>query len=114
MFPNFSLDSHYDENGKPKRKYRVRWQRWSRKSLAVCYDEMSGEVFVDELIQEKNKLILHKKNVSLSKYTKKISKTMGKIKYVIRKYYLFFIINFCVDGKLFDMQALKFEVRKNG
>lgn len=109
LFGNINVPSHYNQNYIPKRTYRFRWQSWNRKSIAVNYDEENNIVAsVDYLYQRKNKLLLKRTNVALRDILK--SKN-SKIRFTLRKYFLFFISNVFVDGKLFDLSALKHELR---
>ncbi len=113
LFGIINQPSHYDENGIPTRKYRFKWRRWNRRSLAVIYDENSNTVsHVDELYQKSNSLSLKKSTLNLSRITKKYRPALPSLIYNLRKYYLFFASNAFVDGKLFDMQALKSELGK--
>lgn len=111
LFPSFSVDSHF-KNGISTRKYRFKWRRWNRKSLAVNYDGSTGEITIDELYMRKNQLKCKRKNASLDKYIRKSNKRRGKLVYTFRKYWLFLMSNAFVDGKLFDMKALKMELKK--
>ena len=115
FFPSFNLDSHYNSDGISTRKYRFRWQRWNRKSLAVIYDEDNNKISrIDELYYTDKCLKLHKSGVSISKYTKQRNTKLDNIIYTMRKYLLFFISNAFVDGKIFDLNALYAERKKNG
>lgn len=109
LFGNIDQPSHYDEKGVAKRTYRFKWQRWNRKSLAIHYDEESDTISADELYQKKDTLLCKKSNVELKKFSGLKRKN---IVYAIRKYSLFFVSNFFVDGKLFDIAALKHELRR--
>ena len=111
MFPDFALDSHF-ENGIPTRKYRFKWRRWNRKSIAVNYNEKTGTITVDELYMKKNQLICKKKNISPYRYSRIVDKKWGRLVYAFRKYWLFFMSNIFVDGKIFDINALKMELNK--
>lgn len=114
LFGDINQLSHYDANGVPKRKYRVKWQKWSRKSLAITYDEISNSVVgVEELYQAKNTLYITRKKVSMNKIEKQYNGIFTKLRYVIRKYYLFFLCNSFVDRKLFDFNVLWCEMKKN-
>lgn len=110
LFSNINQLSHYDSKGVPQRKYRFKWQSWNRESLAVNYDAQSGAVTVDLLYQKQNVLSLKKENIQIEKF--KLKSTNNSIVYFFRKYYLFFISNFCVDGKLFDFNAVRSEIKK--
>ena len=112
LFANIDQPSHFDENGKAKREYRFKWQKWNRTSLAINYDENNGKISVSELYQQKNKLCCKKENVEIGKYCKKYNSSIARLIYVIRKYYLFFISNSFVNGKIFDLNALKCELKK--
>ncbi|MBE6718385.1 MAG: CapA family protein [Ruminococcaceae bacterium] len=115
LFGDINQPSHYDENGVSKRKYRVKWQGWSRKSLAVTYDEVTNTVIdVEELYQTKNVLHSTGKKVDMRKITKCYTGKFSKLRYIFRKYYLFFVSNSFVDQKVFDLNALRSEVKKNG
>lgn len=110
LFGNINLFSHYDQNRVPKRKYRFKWQSWNKKSFAVKYDEIENEVVsIDLLYQKKNKLVCVKSNVSPNKLVRE--KKFNSLIFTLRKYYLFFISNFLVDGKIFDVKALIHEMR---
>ena len=110
LFGNINQPSHYDKNGVPRRIYRFKWQHWNRKSLVVNYDEEKNKICIDELYQKKNILFCKKRNVDIKKYS--TLKKQKKGTYIIRKYALFFASNFFVDGKIFDMNALKMELSK--
>lgn len=110
LFPNINQPSHYTQAGRPTRTYRFKWQHWNRKSLAVMFDEKSKTVQVDELYQKQNCLLCRKKAVPLTRYTK--LKRGANVLYALRKYYLFFVSNVFVDGKLFDLGAVKAERNK--
>lgn len=111
LFGNINTPSHFDENFVPQRVYRVKWQSWNRRAVAVNYDEEKNEVkSIDFLYQKKNTLICDKQNISIKKLMKKGSR-LSKFQFMFRKYYLFFVSNFFVDGKLFDMTAIKHELR---
>ena len=112
LFGNICTPSHYDKTYNPQRIYRFRWQSWNRKTIAVNYDEENNVVeSVDYLYQRKNILICKKKNVALDKILKKKIR-FPKIKFYLRKYFLFLASNAFVDGKLFDLSALKHEMRR--
>lgn len=112
LFGNICVQSHYDHNYIPQRIYRFKWQSWNRKTIAVNYDEKNNAVeSVDCLYQRKNNLICKKENVSLDKIIKKKIR-FSKIKFYLRKYFLFFASNIFVDGKLFDLSAIKHELRR--
>lgn len=114
LFGDINQPSHYDENGVPCRVYRFKWQKWNRKSLAVTYDEITNAVVnVEELYQSKNILHSTKKITALNKITRIYTRGFPKIKYILRKYWLFFASNSFVDGKVFDFNALSCEVKKN-
>ena len=111
LFGNINTPSHYDRNYIPKRIYRFKWQYWNRKSIAVNYDEERNVVYsIDYLYQRKNKLICKKQNLKPEKICKSKRKK-SKIKFLFRKYFLFFASNIFVDGKLFDLSAVKHELR---
>ncbi|MBE6755892.1 MAG: CapA family protein [Clostridia bacterium] len=110
LFGNINQPSHYDDNGVPKRIYRFKWQSWNRKSLAINYDEITGNITIDELYQKANTLFCKNKNVRIEKYGD--LKKNRKLTYIFRKYFLFAASNAFVDGKLFDMQAVKMEMSK--
>lgn len=108
LFGNINQPSHFDENGKPQRVYRFKWQSWNRKSLAINYDEVDNSITVDVLYQKKNTLLCKKKNVKPDIFL--VKKNTKNTVYTIRKYGLFFFSNFMVDGKLFDIDAIKHEI----
>lgn len=114
LFGNISVASHYDENYTSQRVYRFKWQRWNRKSVAVNYDEETNAVTsIDYLYQKKNMLMCKKRNISPDRFIKethRLGKFVG-LRFKLRKYYLFFVSNVFVDGKLFDMSAIKHELR---
>lgn len=111
LFPNFALDSHF-ANGIATRKYRFKWRHWNRESIAINYDEKAGTVTLDELYMQKNQLICKRKNISPDKYSRIVSRSWCKIVYTLRKYWLFLVSNSFVDGKLFDINALKMELNR--
>lgn len=112
LFNNFNLDSHYNSAGKPARKYRLRWSKWNRSSLAVCFDTKTKKILnVDLLYQKKNTLIVKKANYDIKNLREK-NNLLAKIRYTFRKYWLFFKSNSFVDGKIFDLNALWRELRK--
>ncbi|MBO5232134.1 MAG: CapA family protein [Clostridia bacterium] len=112
FFNNFNLDSHYNSEGKAAERYRLRWGKWNRKSLAVTFDETVKRVkSVDLLYQKKNTLTLKKANYDVKKLREK-NKFLAKIRFFFRKYWLFFKSNSFVDGKIFDFNALGRELRK--
>lgn len=113
LFPNFSLKSHFDKNGVSHRTYRLKWQHWNRKSIAIIYDEEKNTIsYIDELYQKGNTLICKATKVPIEKYLKIKSKAVAKFIFLFRKYILFFISNFLVDGKLFDIDAIVAERNK--
>lgn len=115
IFPSFSVSSHFDENGISHRKYRFNWRKWNNKGIAVKYDETSNKlVAIDELFYDKNVLKCTKYNVPVDKYItmNRQNKGIAKIRFAFRKYWLFFVSNSFVDGKIFDLNALKSELRK--
>lgn len=110
LFPNFALPSHFNNSGQPQRVYRFKWQSWNRKSLAIIYDPDNNSIsHIDELYQKRNKLLLKKSNVSVKKYMKHKNRYISNLVYFLRKYFLFFISNLCVDGKFFDLNAIAME-----
>lgn len=111
LFGDISLPSHYDETLTATRTYRVKWQKWNRKSIAVIYDdEINRVVSIDALYQKGNKLTCVKRNIKKETLICKNERFSNMI-YKLRKYYLFFVSNMFVDGKLFDINALKHELR---
>lgn len=110
LFGNINLPSHFDCNGIANRVYRIKWHPWNRRSLAIRYDEVNHTIAVDELYQKNNTLFCKKKNAELGKYSA-LPKGSNLI-YAFRKYFLFFVSNAFVDGKLFDLSALKHELRR--
>lgn len=110
LFGDINLPSHYDQDQQPRRTYRIQWQPWHRKSLAINYDERTGNITVDELYQQKNTLICKKQNVSAHKYA--LPKGKKRVTYMMRKYMTFLLSNAFVDGKVFDLQAVKMEMSK--
>ncbi|MBE7001283.1 MAG: CapA family protein [Ruminococcaceae bacterium] len=114
LFADINQPSHYDENGNPKRIYRFKWQKWNRKSLAVTYDETNNTITaVEELYQSANELRLSKK-IQLHGIVKKYTGNLSNVRYLFRKYWLFFVSNSFVDGKLFDFGAIRSELKENG
>ncbi len=115
IFPSFNVPSHFDEKGVAHRKYRFKWRRWNNKGVAVKYDERCNKLIaVDELCFENNVLKCTKHNVSVTKYISMNRQNIrfAKIRFAFRKYWLFFVSNSFVDGKIFDFNALKSELRK--
>lgn len=113
LFPNFSLPSHFDNNGVSHRTYRLKWQHWNRKSIAIIYDEEKNTIsHIDELYQKNNTLICKALGVSVDKYLKVKNFSLSNFKYLFRKYFLFFLSNFLVNGKLFDIDAIAAERNK--
>lgn len=110
LFPNFNVESHFDETGKPTRKYRNKWQKWNNESLAVTIDNTLAVVKVDLLYMKRNTLVCLKKDYDLNKL--KYRDEFSNLKYRIRKYFLFFASNMFVDGKLIDIKAFFAELRK--
>lgn len=111
LFGNINQPSHFDDSGVAKRIYRFKWQNWNRQTIAVNYNEVANTISIDELYQKKNVLLCKRRNVSVKKYKeKKINKN---ILYLLRKYGLFFASNSFVDGKIFDIAALKHELRRD-
>lgn len=112
LFGDINTPSHYNENQTASRIYRFRWQKWNRKSIAVVYDEEKNTVVhIDSLYQKGNRLICKKENIANNLLGCK-NKQIGNLLYKFRKYYLFFISNTFVDGKIFDFTALKHELRR--
>ncbi len=112
LFPSINQPSHYDSEGNPTRIYRFKWQKWNRMSYAVNLNEDTLEMKIDELIQKNNTLYLNKQYSIDDLINKRC--LQNRVVYVSRKYWLFFISNFMVDGKLFDFNAIKQEFAKNG
>lgn len=111
IFTNINVSSHYDESGNATRKYRFKWQRWNRKSISVTYDEKTNKVVkIDSLYQKKNKLICVKEGISKDSLLRKNIR-LSNLKYKLRKYYLFIASNMFVDGKIFDISAIKHELK---
>lgn len=109
LFPPINQDSHYDKYGVSTRKYRFKWKRWNRESLAVTVDDMANIINVESLYQIKG--VLHKKGNHV------VEALVGKRKasrivYYFRKYWLFLASNTFVDGKLIDIAAVKSELKK--
>lgn len=115
IFPPFSVPSHFDEKGIAHRQYRFNWRRWNNKGLAVLFDEREKKLFrIDELYFKNNTLKCITKGVHLSKYLSMIHprNRKGLFQLALRKYWLFLVSNTFVDGKLFDLNALKAEITK--
>lgn len=115
IFPSFNVDSHYNTAGISTRKYRFNWRSWNNVGLAIIFDNETNNLkSIDVLKFNHNKLYLKKENVSVKEFVNmgKMNTSLAKLQFAFRKYWLFFISNFCVDGKLFDINALKFELRK--
>ncbi|MBE6601955.1 MAG: CapA family protein [Ruminococcaceae bacterium] len=112
LFGNINQPSHYDEKGVAKRKYRFKWRKWNRTSLAVTYDERTDRITVDKLYQKKNTLTCVAKDVPLRKYQGVKNRHLAKLVFRFRKYYLFLVSNSFVDGKLFDLNAFRSELRR--
>ncbi len=110
LFGNINQPSHYDNNGIAKRTYRFKWQRWNRKSFAINYDEENDAISIDELYQKRNILLCKKQNINIRKHSN--VNRQKKLTYIFRKYALFFVSNMFVDGKIFDVDSLKHELRK--
>lgn len=112
LFSNFNLPSHYDGQGNPTSKYRLRFQSWNRKSLAIVFDEKEKKIVsVDELKQKRNTLHCVRRQTNINKFSPK-PHVLANIMYTLRKYYLFFVSNSFVDGKLFDFDVLMRELKK--
>jgi len=110
LFGVIDQPSHFNELGEPTRNYRFKWQAWNRESLAVRFDETTGDISVDILYQRKNTLVCKKENVEIERYMK--TKRLANLVYAFRKYYLFFVSNAFTDGHIFDMNALKCELKR--
>ncbi len=112
LFSNINVQSHFDENNVSHRKYRFKWQKWNRKSIAVVYDEQQNKIVkVDQLYQKGNTLFCKKSNIPLKKLVYKSNKFRQMV-YKFRKYWLFFASNCFVEGKIFDLKAFKHELRR--
>lgn len=109
LFANINQPSHYDNNGVAKRIYRFRWQYWNRKSLAINYDEVTDSISLDVLYQKRDVLFCKIRNASIKNFSDLRPRSTL---YKIRKYVLFLASNLFADGKLFDLNALKMELRK--
>ena len=115
IFPPFSLDCFYDNEGISHRRYRFKWRKWNNRGLAVVYDEKNKTMIkVDELYYDNNMLYCTQQDVPQSKYmlANAIRPIFAKFQFKLRKYWLFFVSNSFVDGKLFDITALKSELKK--
>ena len=113
IFPSFSVKSHHDKNGIPKRTYRFNWRRWNNKGLAVIFDEKKNTVNrIDITKFVNNRLKCYKKGIPLNYLNPRRPSIFYRIQYVIRKYWLFVVSNSFVDGKLFDFNAIKQEFVK--
>ncbi len=111
LFGKINQPSHYDANGIARRVYRFNWQSWNRKSLAVTYDSASGQVTgIDRLYQRGNTLVCRKANILPAKLKKLCRYSGSDLLFRLRKYYLFFVSNAFVDGKLFDINAVRNEL----
>lgn len=111
LFGNMNQYSHFDNCNVPHRKYRIRWQKWNRQSLAVVYNDDEKKVEkVTVLYQNRQGLVSEVPLKALRFYKNKWSCLHG-IQYRLRKYYLFFVSNVFTDGKLFDMSAVIEELR---
>ena len=73
----------------------------------------TNEITIDELYMRNNTLICKMKNVDPEKYKRIINPKWHKFVFRFRKYWLFLISNAFVDGKIFDMKALKMELKNN-
>ena len=115
IFPSFNLPSFFDKDGIPHRKYRFKWRKWNNKGLSIIYDEVNKKLLrIDELYFHNNTLRCIHHNITLNKYllVNAISPGLARIQFLWRKYWLFLISNCFVDGKLFDINALKAELKK--
>lgn len=110
LFPPINQPSHYDSNGRPTRIYRFKWQKWNRKSYAVTIDDNAQVIKVETLVQTKDSVLKSTGDVDINRLI--LKKDYPKWVYRFRKYYLFFISNCFVDGKLFDIKAIKAEMNK--
>ena len=61
--------------------------------------------------QKGNTLVCKKENMPFKQA--KISGKISRLKYLFRKYWLFFVSNAFVDGKLFDLNAIRMELKKS-
>ena len=112
LFGNIQLPSHYDENGLFARIYRLKWQKWNRKSIAVTWDEDKNQVVqIDALYQKGDTLFCAKENISKESLMYRHT-WVHDVVYKFRKYYLFLVSNMFVDRKVFDVTALKHELRR--
>lgn len=113
IFPPFSIDCNFDENGISQRRYRFKWQSWNNTGLAVVYDDVSNKVIrIEKLKFIKNTLVCDNKNLPISDLKFRSNSILCRLVFVFRKYWLFFVSNSFVDGKLFDINALKQELHK--
>lgn len=110
VFPDFEVDSFYDEKNNPTRKYRKRQLKHNTISYGVKFDTRVGRVVgVDRLIF--HNLLLRKIGfLDLKAEPEKIPSVIVKMIKQIRKYQSFVWSNVFVDGRLFDLNALMHEV----
>ncbi len=110
FFPNHSLDSHYDENGVPHRRWHARWCRWNRESLAIVFDEEKCVIDHIERLYMTKEGIVSPKKVKLQNYLN--MKNISPLRFALRKYFMFIKSNSFVEKKLFDIDALKNELKR--
>lgn len=111
VFPPINQPSHYNVFGKPTRTYRFNWCKWNRISYAVTVNNEAQVTSIHKLYQTKKNVVLDNGKVELQDLLRK--KKIPSIVYLLRKYWLFFVSNTFVDGKIIDLGAVKAEL-KNG
>lgn len=111
IFPYLNIDSYYDEKGIPLRKYRIKPLSWNKESYAIYYDEKIGEVDHVDCLYFTNGVLKRLKTVSFAEL-KKGKVQGGNLRFTLRKYASFLVSNSCVDGKLFDLNAIKHELMR--
>lgn len=107
FFPNHHLNSHFDVNNIPHRRWHTKWCSWNNESIAIIFDEEKGIVHGVEYLFT-DKFGLHKK-IETSIENLKPTK-INKFKSMYRKYALFFYSNMFVEGKIAEVSAFKNEI----
>lgn len=107
LFPPINQYSHYDEYGKPTRKYRINWRHWNRTSYAITIDNDARIRSVELLYQNSNRLT-KVRDVDIEKTL--LSRHNNHLIYPLRKYWIFIRSNCLVDGHIFDFNAIKSEM----
>ena len=111
IFPDNNVKAFYDQNNIPLRVFRKRQLKHNKISYAVCFDVAKKEVIAIDMLLFNRNILTKVKTIDLKPQTIKISPLKNFFIKNTRKYLCFLWSNFIVDGKLFDLNALRHEIK---